>query len=218
MPRVNVAIAMGVPGGDLDYMATGGVRYAVEMSQRYFDGPNAGIWLFFREPVRIPGPDAAGLAEWVDDWLSREAGVDSYRGVRKNNSVSGVLKKMRKSGAWGLTISLVLNEIIDATADLPGHTVAVVVLTQSPDDGAEFIATMRRAARYPVFWVFLGADASHEHVAHLGVVDTLGERPEDPDNFLILKTDTWTSEFGQWWMSRRIRRAVSRWQRLTPIG
>jgi hypothetical protein len=123
---------------------------------------------------------------------------------------------MRKSGAWGLKISPVLNEIVDATADLPGHTVAVVVLTDSPDDGAEFIATMKRAARYPVFWVFIGADASQ--VARLGVVDTLGERPGDPGNFLILKTDTWTSEFGRWWMSRRIRRAVSRWQRLTPIG
>ncbi|MGW6362090.1 VWA domain-containing protein [Streptomyces sp. NPDC055092] len=216
MPRVNVAIAMGVPGGNLNYMATDGVRYVVEMSQRYFDGPNAGIWLFLREPVRIPGPDAAGLAEWVDDWLSREGIVDSYRGIRKNNSVRGVLKKMRKSGVWDLNISPVLNEIIDATADLPGHTVAVVVLTDSPDDGAEFIATMKRAARYPVFWVFIGADDSQ--VARLGVVDTLGERPGDPDNFLILKTQTWTSEFGQWWMARRIRRAVSRWQRLTPIG
>ncbi|WP_420034365.1 hypothetical protein ACN2WE_19205 [Streptomyces sp. cg28] len=216
---MNVSIAMGIPGGEhLDVMAAGGVRFAVEMSQRYFDGPNAGIWFFVRKPVRIPEPKPEQLAEWVDDWLSEGDAVDAYRGEWKSNALRRLLRKGKQFGPGGFRISPVLEEIIDSTANLPGHTVAFVVLTSSPDDGAEFIATMKAAAKHPVFWVFLGAEASHERVVPLGVVDTLGERPGDPENYLVLKTGTWTSELVRWNMSRRIRKAVGRWQRATPVG
>ncbi|MEV5606805.1 hypothetical protein [Streptomyces sp. NPDC052225] len=216
-PRVNTALAMGVPGGEwLDDMACGGVRFAVEfLFRRYVDGPGAGIWFFVREPVRIPepGPGVVGAAQWADEWLTMGDAVDAYRGERPTNAVRRLLRKDRRFGPGGFRIAPVLDEILDSAARLDGPTVAVVVLTASPDDGAAFLATMRKAARRPVFWVFIGAEASHERVLPLGVVDTLGSRPDDPGNYLVLKTATWTSEFGRWWVARRIRREVTRWQR-----
>jgi hypothetical protein len=45
---------------------------------------------------------------------------------------------------------------LDALADLAGHTVAVILLTEAPDEGAAFMATVKCAARHPVFWVSSG--------------------------------------------------------------
>ena len=94
---------------------------------------------------------------------------------------------------------------------------AIALWTEAPTDGAALMATLRRAARYPVFWVFIGAEASEERVCHLGVLDTLGREPGDPENYVVLKVGNWSS-MTQWFTARRIKRAVRRWRKKTSTG
>ncbi|WP_428954612.1 hypothetical protein [Streptomyces sp. cg35] len=215
---MHIAIAMGAPKGDLDSLALDGARFCVEMALRSFGGPPAGFWVFQQNPVRVPVPRAEDIGPWVDEWFAKGDPVDALRGERKRNAAERLVKKSKAFGPAGFALAPTLKAIIEATGELTGHTLAVVVLTSSPDDGAAIIATLKKAARYPVFWVFIGANWDHERVLYLGALDTLGERPGDPENVLILKTRGWGSEFGDWWRTRRIRKASARWRRRTPLG
>jgi hypothetical protein len=214
---MNTAVAVGAPRGGIPFMAVGGARFAVQLAESDFGGLGAGIWLFAQKPTRIPAPGPEGLDAWADDWLDEGTPTESSRGVSRDNA----LQRLKKSGAlrsyYALHLAPTLEAVLDTSANLDGHTVALVILTEAPDDGAEFMATMKRAARYPVFWVFIGAEASVERSARLGVVDTLGREPGDPDNFVIVKVNGW-SAVTRWFAARRVRRAVRRWQRATPTG
>ncbi|MGW5864657.1 hypothetical protein ACWFRJ_21065 [Streptomyces sp. NPDC055239] len=215
---MNVAIAVGAPKGYLDYLAVDGARFCVDMARRSFGGPPAGFWVFQRKPVRVPVPQAQDMERWVDEWFAKGDPVDALRGKRQSNAAERLVKKNKAFGPGEFALAPTLEAIIAATGDLDGHTLAVVVLTSSPDDGAAIIATLERAARYPVFWVFIGAEYAHDHVLHLGALDTLGKRPDDPENVLVLKTRGWGSEFGDWLQTRRIRKASARWRRRVPLG
>ncbi|MFD7478049.1 hypothetical protein ACFV8Z_39540 [Streptomyces sp. NPDC059837] len=214
---VNAAIAMGVPDRILRYGAAEGLLFAARFAQQELDGLDGGVWFFNNEPTRIPAPGEEGLAAWADDWLDEGTRTEKLRGVVKKNS----LWKLRQSGRifdeYGFHLAPMLKAILDASAGLQGHTVAIVVMTESPHDGAEFVATMKRAAKYPVFWVFIGVSGSAESSCHLGVVDTLGKEPGDPDNFVVLKVNFWTRP-AQWLTARRIKKALRRWQKRTPTG
>ncbi|WP_329209478.1 VWA domain-containing protein [Streptomyces sp. NBC_00683] len=215
---MHVAIAVAAPRGYLDYLAIDGARFCVEMALRSFGGPPAGFWVFQRKPVRIPVPGPEEMARWADEWFARDDPVDAMRGKGRGNAAERFVKKNQAFGPGEFTLAPTLQAIIEATGDLAGHTVAVVVLTSAPGDGAAVIATLKRAARYPVFWVFVGANYDIERVLHLGVLDTLGERPDDPENILVLKTSGWGSEFGGWWRTRQIKKASGRWRRRAPLG
>ncbi|MEU2134775.1 hypothetical protein [Streptomyces sp. NPDC018352] len=215
---MNVAIAVGAPKGYLDYLAVGGARFCVEMARRSFGEPPAGFWVFQRKPVRLPLPEAEDMERWVDEWFALGDPVDALRGERQSNAAERLAKKNKAFGPGEFALAPTLKAIVAATGDLDGHTLAVVALTSSPDDGAAVIATLKRFARYPVFWVFVGANYDIERVLHLGALDTLGERPGDPENVLVLKTHGWGSKFGNWWRRRRIRKASTRWRRRVPLG
>ncbi|MGW0632505.1 hypothetical protein [Streptomyces sp. NPDC002758] len=215
---MHVAVAVGAPKGYLDYLAIDGARFCVEMALRSFGGPPAGFWVFQRKPVRIPVPGPEEVARWADEWFARDDPVDAMRGEGRGNAAERLVKKNKAFGPGGFTLAPTLEAIIEATGDLAGHTLAVVVLTSAPGDGAAVIATLKRAARYPVFWAFVGANDDFERVLHLGALDTLGERPGDPENVLVLKTRGWRSEFGGWWRTRQIKKASARWRRRVPLG
>ncbi|MEV0523266.1 hypothetical protein AB0I66_07565 [Streptomyces sp. NPDC050439] len=189
----------------------------MEMAHRNFGEPPTGFWVFQRKPIRVPVP-AEDVGSWVEEWFAKGDPVDALRGERKRNAAERLVKKNKAFGPVGFTLASTLEAIIQATGELTGPTLAVIVLTSSPDDGAAIIATLKRAARYPVFWVFIGANWDHERVLHVGALDTLGRRPGDPENVLVLKTHGWGSEFGDWWMTRRIRKASARWLRHMPLG
>ncbi|WP_405785191.1 VWA domain-containing protein [Streptomyces sp. NBC_01378] len=181
------------------------------------EGP-AAFWVFQRKPVRIPVPGPEEAARWVDEWFARGDPVDAMRGEGRGNAAERLVKKNKAFGPGGFTLAPALEAIVAATGDLAGHTLAVVVLTAAPHDGAAVIATLKRAARYPVFWAFVGANNDFERVLHLGALDTIGERPGDPENVLVLKTQGWGSEFGGWWRTRQIKKASARWRRRVPPG
>ncbi|MGV9283576.1 hypothetical protein [Streptomyces sp. NPDC003730] len=215
---MHVAIAVGAPKGELDSLALDGARFCVEMTLRCFGGPPAGLWVFQQKPVRVPVPKAEDTDPWVDEWFAKGNPVDALRGERKRNAAERLVNKSKEFGPGGCALAPTLKAIIEATGELTGHTIALIVLTSSPHDGAAVIATLKKAARHPVFWVFIGANWDHERVLHLGGLDTLGERPGDPENVLILKTRGWDSELGDWWRTRRIKKASARWRRRTPLG
>ncbi|WP_460068564.1 vWA domain-containing protein [Streptomyces sp. YKOK-I1] len=214
---MNGAVAVGVPRGRLPLLAAEGARFAVRLAEAEFGGSGAGVWLFGRDPVRIPSPGPEGLAPWASEWLDEGTAAERLRGEPKDNA----LRRLKQTDALGdglaLRLAPALEAVLDASAHLQGHTVAVILLTEAPGDDAAFMATMRRAARLPVFWVFIGAEASVERVAPLGVVDALGREPGDPDNCVVLKVGNWSSAT-RWLTSRRIRRAVGRWRRATSTG
>ncbi|MEV8313739.1 hypothetical protein AB0Q95_06160 [Streptomyces sp. NPDC059900] len=215
---MNVAIAVGAPKGYLDYLAIDGARFCVEMARTSFGGPPVGFWLFQRKPVRVPLPGPEDLSNWVDEWFAGDDPVDAMRGEGRGNAAGRLVKKHKAFGPGSFTLAPTLEAIIAATGDQSGHTLGVVVLTSAPSDGAAIIATLKQAARYPVFWVFIGADADIERVLHLGALDTLGKRRGDPENVLVLKTHWWRSEFGAWWRTRQIKRASARWRRRVSLG
>ncbi|MFF1439685.1 hypothetical protein [Streptomyces sp. NPDC058295] len=211
------AVAVGVPRGRLPSLAADGARFAVRLAETDFGGVDAGVWLFAHEPTRIPAPGPEGLEAWAADWLDEGTPTERRRGTAKDNA----LRRLKKEGAlrdeYVVRLAPTLAAVVDASATLRGHTVCVVLLTEAPGDDAEFMATMKRVERHPVFWVFIGADSSVERVCSLGVIDTLGREPGDPDNFVVLKVGNWSS-MTRWLTSRRIRRAVRRWRKVTPIG
>ncbi|MEU0831034.1 hypothetical protein [Streptomyces sp. NPDC005969] len=215
---MNVAIGISAFGATAGIPATekGAACFAVELSERHFGGPGAGVWMFTNRPVAIPAPGAGEIGNWANQWLTLETPEEWSRGEEKNNGLARLREDGRLfSGTHDL--APVLKRIISSSSGLSGHTLAMVVLTGPPHDGADFIRTVRRAARYPVFWVFIGTGPSIEPVVRLGAVETIGSEPGDPDNFVIVKTRGW-SAFTKWRTGRRIRRAVTRWQRRTPTG
>lgn len=172
--------------------------------------------MFTNRPVGIPVPEAGKAGNWANEWLTLETFHELSRGEEKDNG----LARLRGDGrlfSGTDDLAPVLNRIAKSSSGLSGHTLAMVILTGPPHDGADFIRTVRRAARYPVFWVFIGTGPSVKPLVHLGAVDTLGSEPGDPDNFVIVKTRDW-SAFTKWRTGRRIRRAVTRWQKRTPTG
>ncbi|MGW4985690.1 hypothetical protein [Streptomyces mirabilis] len=175
----------------------------VPLAEAEFGGLTAGIWFCASKPITIPLPELAGLDAWVDDWFDTGSQTERLRGVTRNNGLLHLQRSGELSKTQALRLSPVLDAVLDASADLPGHTVAFVVLTEEPVDGAEFMAVMRRAARHPVFWVFIGAETSVERSARLGVVDTLGRESGDPDNFVIVKINGWATAT-RWFKSRHI--------------
>ncbi|MGW4276283.1 hypothetical protein ACWEGQ_28910 [Streptomyces seoulensis] len=189
-------------------------EFALHFSEKYSDGADVGFWLFTDKPVPIPRPAPGQLDSWGDDWLTTETHTERLRGEQKKNSLAR-LRREGKLFRGPRRLSPTMERIIEASAGLPGHTVAVLLLDASPSDGEAFMNTMRKAAEYPLFWVFVGT-AWNEH-CYLGVVETLGRAPGDPDNFLMLHTSNW-SGLTRWLAARRIRRAVERWKKRTPVG
>ena len=208
---------MDVRGGFASYVVVDSVRFVVPLAESEFGGPEAGIWFCGNKPIRIPAPESAGLDAWVDDWLDGGSSTAQLRGENRDNALQRLKRSGKLRSAHTFRLNPTLEAVLDASADLQSHTVVFVVLTEGPEDGAEFMATMKRAARYPVFWVFSGAETAVERSSRLGVVDTLGREPGDPDNFLVVKVNGW-SAVTRWSVSRQIRRAVRRWRDRTPLG
>lgn len=214
---MNTALAVGVPRGLLHFTAADGARWVARLAEAEFGGVNAGVWFFAGEPVRVPAPGRKGVEAWADDWLDQGTPGERMRGVYPDNAVRRLLEKQAFRDTYALRLAPTLEAVLDASASLEGHTVAVVLLTEAPADGAAVVSTLKRASRYPLFWVFIGAGASGDESCYLGVLDTLGDEPEDPANLTVLKVDNWSS-VTQWFTARRVRRAVDRWRRATPTG
>ncbi|WP_328830987.1 hypothetical protein OHT77_26685 [Streptomyces sp. NBC_00252] len=214
---MDAAVVVDIQGGFVPNVVLESVRFAVPLAESEFGGLAAGIWFCAGRPIRIPLPEPAGLDAWVDDWLDRGSPTARLRGVKRDNGLQRLKESGKIRSGQPFRLSPTLESVLDASANLRDHTVVFVVLTEEPEDGAEFMATMKRAARYPVFWVFIGAEASVERSARLGVVDTLGREPGDPENFVIVKVNGWPA-VTRWSVSRKVRRAVRRWRSRTPLG
>ncbi|MDT0469470.1 hypothetical protein [Streptomyces gibsoniae] len=214
---MNAAMVLDVHNGYVSYLVQDTVLFVVPLAEAEFGGLTAGIWFCARKPIRIPLPGRAGLDAWVDDWFDTGSRTEQPRSVTRDNGLLRLQRSGELSKTHKLQLSPGLDAVLDASADLPGHTVAFVVLTEEPVDRAEFMAVRRRAARYPVLWGFIGAETSVERSAYPGVVDTLGREPADPDNFVIVKVNGWAT-VTRWFNSRRIKRAVRRRRGRTPVG